>query len=180
MTMEFTGRLKDVSRDWQTGQYNITFTMNEASAINEIDNIKDVDKLSIKAVKHRQKRSLDANAYMWVLLQKIAEVGGSDKWSVYLEMLGSYGVFTHIIVKPNVVDKVKEEWRTVKELGEVCVNGTTGIQLQCYFGSSTYNTKEMSVLIDGVVSEAKELGIETLSPDELERMKAEWNQYCKK
>ena len=178
--MDFTGRLKDVSRDWQTGQYNITFTVNEASAINEIDNIKDVDKLSIKAVKHRQKRSLDANAYMWVLLQKMAEVLHQDKWNIYLEMLGRYGVFTHIIVKPNVVDKVKEEWRTVRELGEVCVNGTTGIQLQCYFGSSTYNTKEMSVLIDGVVSEAKELGIETLSPDELESMKAEWNQHCKK
>ena len=104
----------------------------------------------------------------------MAEVLHQDKWNIYLEMLGRYGVFTHIIVKPNVVDKVKEEWRTVKELGEVCVNGTIGIQLQCYFGSSTYNTKEMSVLIDGVVSEAKEMGIETLSPAELERMKAAW------
>ena len=174
--MEFTGKLQSVSRDWQTGQWNITFTMNEASAINEVNNIQSCEKLSIKAVKHRNKRSLDANAYCWVILQKIAEVLHQDKWNVYLEMLGKYGVFTHIIVKPNVVDKVKEEWRTVKELGEVNVNGVTGIQLQCYFGSSTYNTKEMSVLIDGIVYEAKELGIETLPPDELERMKIEWNQ----
>lgn len=174
--MEFTGKLQNVSRDWQTGQWNITFTMNEASAINEVNNIQSCEKLSIKAVKHRNKRSLDANAYCWVILQKIAEVLHQDKWNVYLEMLGKYGVFTHIIVKPNVVDKVKEEWRTVKELGEVNVNGVTGIQLQCYFGSSTYNTKEMSVLIDGIVYEAKELGIETLPPDELERMKIEWNQ----
>ena len=174
--MEFTGKLQNVSRDWQTGQWNITFTMNEASAINEVNNIQSCEKLSIKAVKHRNKRSLDANAYCWVILQKIAEVLHQDKWNVYLEMLGKYGVFTHIIVKPNVVDKVKEEWRTVKELGEVNVNGVTGIQLQCYFGSSTYNTKEMSVLIDGIVYEAKELGIETLPPDELERMKVEWNQ----
>lgn len=174
--MEFTGKLQNVSRDWQTGQWNITFTMNEASAINEVNNIQSCEKLSIKAVKHRNKRSLDANAYCWVILQKIAEVLHQDKWNVYLEMLGKYGVFTHIIVKPNVVDKVKEEWRTVKELGEVSVNGMTGIQLQCYFGSSTYNTKEMSVLIDGIVYEAKELGIETLPPDELERMKVEWNQ----
>ena len=174
--MEFTGKLQNVSRDWQTGQWNITFTMNEASAINEVNNIQSCEKLSIKAVKHRNKRSLDANAYCWVILQKIAEVLHQDKWNVYLEMLGKYGVFTHIIVKPNVVDKVKEEWRTVKELGEVSVNGMTGIQLQCYFGSSTYNTKEMSVLIDGIVCEAKELGIETLPPDELERMKVEWNQ----
>ncbi len=174
--MEFTGKLQNVSRDWQTGQWNITFTMNEASAINEVNNIQSCEKLSIKAVKHRNKRSLDANAYCWVILQKIAEVLHQDKWNIYLEMLGKYGVFTHIIVKPNVVDKVKEEWRTVKELGEVNVNGVTGIQLQCYFGSSTYNTKEMSVLIDGIIYEAKELGIETLPPDELERMKVEWNQ----
>lgn len=174
--MEFTGKLQNVSRDWKTGQWNITFTINEASAINEVNNIQSCEKLSIKAVKHRNKRSLDANAYCWVILQKIAEVLHQDKWNIYLEMLGKYGVFTHIIVKPNVVDKVKEEWRTVKELGEVSVNGMTGIQLQCYFGSSTYNTKEMSVLIDGIVYEAKELGIETLPPDELERMKIEWNQ----
>ena len=172
--MECTGKIQNVSKDWLTGQFQITFTVNEPSAINEIDKIKDCDKLSIRAVKHRERRSLDSNAYLWILLQKIADVLRQDKWNVYLEMLGRYGVFTHIIVKPNVVDKVKEEWRTVKELGEVCVNGTTGIQLQCYFGSSTYNTKEMSVLIDGVVSEAKEMGIETLPPEELERMKAAW------
>ena len=174
--MEFTGQVQNVSKDWQTGQFQITFSINEASVINEINNIKDCQKLSIKAVKYRERRSLDANAYLWVLLQKMAEALERDKWGLYLEKLGEYGVFTHIIVKPHMVDKVKEEWRAVKELGEVCVNGTTGIQLQCYFGSSTYNTKEMSVLIDGVVSEAKEMGIETLSKVELERMKAEWGK----
>ena len=174
--MEFTGQVQNVSKDWQTGQFQITFSINEPSAINEINNIKDCQKLSIKAVKHRERRSLDANAYLWVLLQKMAEALHRDKWGLYLDKLGEYGVFTHIIVKPHMVEKVKEEWRTVKELGEVCVNGTTGIQLQCYFGSSTYNTKEMSVLIDGVVSEAKEMGIETLSPEELERMKTEWGK----
>jgi len=174
--MEFTGQIQNVSRDWQTGQYHITFTVNEGGAINEVNNIKDCEKLSIRAVKYRNRRSLDANAYMWVLLQKMADSLHRDKWDIYLDMLGRYGVFTHIIVKPHVVEKVKEEWRAVKELGEVCVNGTTGIQLQCYFGSSTYDSKEMSVLIDGVVSEAKDLGIETLPPEELERMKAQWGK----
>lgn len=174
--MEFTGNIQNVSKDWQTGKFQITFTVNEAGAINEVNNIKDCEKLSIKAVKHREKRSLDSNAYCWVLLQKMADKLHRDKWEIYLEMLGRYGVFTHIIVKPHMVEKVKQEWRAVKELGEVCVNGTTGIQLQCYFGSSTYDSKEMSVLIDGVVSEARELGIETLPPDELERMKAQWGR----
>lgn len=123
---------------------------------------------------HRQKRSLDANAYLWVLLDKLADKLHMGKDEVYLLMLGRYGVFTHIVVKPQLAARVKEEWRLVRELGEVTVNGQTGIQLQCYFGSSSYDTKEMSRLIDGVVSECKELDIETLTPDELDRIKGEW------
>lgn len=172
--MECTGKLTNISRDWQSNKLNVTFSLNE-SVEGEIEKIKDVEKLSIKAVKYRKKRSLDANAYMWVLLSKIAEVIHSNKDDVYLEMLSSYGVFTHIIVKKSVVDKVKSEWRTVRELGEINVNGSQGVQLQCYFGSSTYDSKEMATLIDGVVREAKELGIETLPPDELNRMKREWD-----
>jgi hypothetical protein len=109
-------------------------------------------------------------------LQKIAEVLHTTKDDVYLEMLSRYGVFTHIVVKPNVVDRVKAEWRTVRELGEVTINGKTGIQLQCFFGSSTYDSREFSVLLDGVISEAKELGIETLSQSEADRMIREWGK----
>lgn len=123
----------------------------------------------------RKRRSLDANAYAWVLMDKIAQATNSTKDEVYVHMLDRYGVFTHLIVKPKVVERVKQEWRTVRELGEVTVNGTTGIQLQCFFGSSTYDTKEMSRLIDGIVSECKELGIETDTPEELALMKARWD-----
>ncbi len=174
--MEWTGEIKGITQDFATGKFNVTLTINEGvPIINALQKLL-CERLNIKVVKHRERRSLDANAYMWALLQKMAEALNQDKWDIYLEMLGRYGVFTHIIVKPKMVEKVKAEWRAVKELGEVCVNGTTGIQLQCYFGSSTYDSKEMSVLIDGVVSEAKEMGIETLPPEELERMKAEWNR----
>lgn len=174
--MEFTGELKGIVRDYQTNQFNITFSINESSAVNEIDKLKD-SKLSIKAVKHREKRSLDSNAYAWVLMQKIAEAVNSDKWSIYLECLKKYSrSFSHVIVKPEAVEKMKELYRTCVDLGEISVNGMTGHQLQVYYGSSTFNTKEMSVFIDGIVSECKELGIETLPPAELERMKVAWNQ----
>lgn len=174
--MEFTGELKGIVRDWETNKFNITFSINESSAVNEIDKLKD-SKLSIKAVKHREKRSLDSNAYAWVLMQKIAETSNTDKWSVYLECLKSYSrAFSHVIVKPEAVEKMKELYRTCVDLGEISVNGMTGHQLQVYYGSSTFNTKEMSVFIDGIVSECKELKIETLPPEELERMKAAWNQ----
>jgi hypothetical protein len=122
----------------------------------------------------KKKRSLDANGYLWVLLQKIAEALHTTKDEIYLEMLSRYGVFTHIVVKPNVVERVKDEWRTVRELGEVTINGKTGIQLQCFFGSSTYDQKEFAHLLDGTISEAKEIGVDTASQAETERMIREW------
>lgn len=173
--MEFTGEVKGIVRDWNTNQFNITFSINENSVVNEVDKLKDC-KLSIKAVKYKQKRSLDSNAYAWVLMQKIAEAVNSDKWSIYLECLKKYSrAFSHVIVKPEAVEKMKELYRTCVDLGEISVNGITGHQLQVYYGSSTFNTKEMSVFIDGIVSECKELGIETLTSEELERMKAAWS-----
>lgn len=174
--MEFTGEVKGIARDWETNKFNITFSINESSVVNEVDMLKD-SKLSIKAVKYREKRSLDSNAYAWVLMQKIAEAVNSNKWDVYLELLQKYSrSFTHVIIKPEAIDKMKELYRTCVDLGEISVNGITGHQLQVFYGSSTFNTKEMSVFIDGIVSECKELGIETLPEAELERMKAQWNQ----
>lgn len=131
--------------------------------------------LSVEIKQYREKRSLNANAYLWVLLSKMADVLKTTKDELYIEMLDRYGVFTHIVVKPNVVEKVKQEWRTVRELGEVKINSQTGIQLQCYFGSSSYNTKEMATLIDGVVNDAKEIGVEVLTPQELSLLKQEWS-----
>ena len=140
------------------------------------EELKDLVEMDVEVKKHRNRRSLDANAYLWVMLSKMSAVLRTTKDELYLLMLERYGVFTHLIVKKNVVERVKEEWRTVRELGEVTIGKQQGVQLQCYFGSSSYDTKEMSVLIDGVVSEAKELGIETATQAELELMKSEWGR----
>jgi len=132
--------------------------------------------LNVEIKQHRAKRSLDSNAYLWILLQKIASALNTSKDDVYLHMLERYGVFTHIVVKLHAVDKFKENWRTVKDLGEIKIGGGKGRQLQCYFGSSSYDSKEFSVLIDGVVSECKEMGIETLPEEELQSMKESWGR----
>ena len=171
--MECTGTLKSVSKNWISRKWEVTFEINEDITAS-IDKIRD-KLLNLTAKIHREKRSLDANAYAWVLMQKIAEAIHTDKWSVYLMMLERYSpVFTHIIVRPEAVERVKGEWRTVKVLGPIQVNGSSGIQLQCYFGSSTFDSKEMASFIDRIVSECKEMGIETLPPDEIERMRREW------
>lgn len=173
--MEFSGKLLNVSKDWNTGQFQVTFSVNEPSAINGINDIQSCEKLSITAERFKRKRSLDSNAYAWVLMQKIAEAIHSDRESVYIEMLKKYSrEFTFVICKESATEKLKELYRTCVDLGEVNVNGKTGHQMQVFFGSSTFDTKAMSVFIDGIVSECKELGIETLPPAELERMKSAW------
>ena len=132
--MEFTGEIRNITNDYFTQELLITFSANEKGNVAvEYEKLKGCQKLKIRVDKFKNKRSLDANAYMWALLQKMAEVLHSSKDELYIALLGKYGVFTHIIVKPNVADRVKAEWRTVRDLGEVTINNQTGIQLQCSF-----------------------------------------------
>ena len=172
--MECSGKLCEVSKDWMSKRFRLTFEIAE-DITGSIDKLSGCERLDLKVKKHREKRSHNANAYAWVLMQKIAEATHQEKWDVYLQCLQRYSrAFTHVIVKENAVEKMKELYRTCVDLGPVTVNGQTGHQLQVYYGSSSFDTKEMSVFIDGIVSECKELGIETMTPRDLEVMKTAW------
>lgn len=118
---------------------------------------------------HKEKRSLNANGLLWMCLGEIASALRTDKWDVYLQMLKRYGTYTHVCVHPKAVEAVKKQWREVEEVGRGTVNGVESVQLLCYFGSSTMNSKEFSVLLDGVISEMKEMGLPTPDRD-LERV----------
>lgn len=121
-------------------------------------------------LKTKNKRSLDANAYLWHLVNEMANEMRSSKEEVYLEMLRRYGQSQLIKLPteglPILTKAVKymDIWKEVDEFTYVKV----------HMGSSDMDTKQMSILIDGVVSEAKELGIETMTPDELNRLKASY------
>ena len=128
----------------------------------------DRDKL-FEIKEHKEKRSNNANRLMWECLGDLAVAMKTDKWDVYLLMLKRYGKFTYICVKPNVVDAVKKQWRECEEIGEIEINGQKAIQLLCYFGSSTMNTKEFSTLLDGIISEMKECELPTPMDRDIER-----------
>lgn len=130
--------------------------------------------------KHNAKRSLSANGYMWKLCSLIAEKLGTDKDSVYKLMLSRYGVFVDVECNPASMERTKKLFKYYEELKEDYIGGNTHITIRGYIGSSSYDTKEMSVLIDGIVNEAKDLGIETWSPDEIQRLLTEWEQYYEK
>ena len=168
---------KSAAMDYSSGNYLVTFETPSKEAVERCSELAG-EVLEVKVDKKRNKRSLDSNAYAWVLMQKIAEATHTDKWSVYLKCLQRYSrAFTFVIVKPNALEKTKELFRTFVDLGEVKVNGNEGHQLQVYFGSSSFDTKEMQVFLDGIISECKDLGIETMSPEELSRMMEGW-QKC--
>ena len=171
--MEFTGKIKSINKNLITDELDITFSTNQ-NILPEYGKLKDAKKINVRAVQYRKKRSLNANNYLWVLLGKMADVLRTDKWDIYLKMLKRYGKYTYIVVKPNVVDAVKKQWREVEELGPISLNDQEGVQLLCYFGSSTYDTQEMAALVDGVVSECQDLEIETLPPDQITQMKEQW------
>lgn len=121
---------------------------------------------------HREKRSLNANAYFWALVGKISDILRADKDEVYLEMLKRYGQSDLVSVVADV--PAADYFRYFEEAGQSALNGKLFKHYRVYKGSSEFDTREMSILIDGVVQEAKDLGIETLTTEELERMKLEW------
>ena len=174
--MEFTGQITNVNRDFSTGKVNITFSVNENSALAEIDSLMGCEKLSVKAAKYRKSRSLDANKMLWACIGEIADALHADKWEVYLRLLRRYGQYTYICVKPRVVESVKEQWRESEIIGEVEIGGEKAVQMLCYFGSHTYNTLEFSKLLDGTLEEMKELGLSIPPSEDMRRALEAWQK----
>ncbi len=132
--------------------------------------------LEIKAV--HDHRSLNANAYAWVLMQKIAEKLGITKEEVYRQNVQSYGTFTCITLQNNALDSFRKIW-TSNGLGwQVEVMGQTFgyVDVMAYPGTSTYDSKQMARFIDGLIADCKDLEIETLPPDLLAGMVKEWGK----
>lgn len=132
---------------------------------------------------YRAKRSNDANAYMWVLCNKIAMKIGQNitKEDVYRKAIREVGVFEILPLKVEAIDRFIHTWSD-NGVGWFCdkLGKTKNFEgyenVICYYGSSTYNTKEMSVLINNLVEDAKERGIETMPPKELESLLASWEK----
>ena len=126
--------------------------------------------------KHRSLRSLDANAYCWVLISKLAESMQPplSKEEVYRLMLQRYGQGGVISVQTEKLDSVKRAFDYWEEKGTGTVNGKEFTHLHVWVGSSKYDTKEMAVFIDGIIAECKELGIETDTPEQIRQFKERW------
>lgn len=173
MMYELSGKIQGLAQDFASRRITLMLTVNEdAAAKNLYDDLHEADKLSIKIDKYREKRSLNANAYAWKLLTEIANVVRSSKDEVYLEMLKRYGQSEIISVLAHI--PIGEYVKYCEEAGESKLNGKLFKHYKVYKGSSEFDSREMSIFLDGVVSEAKEMGIQTMTPDEVARLKSLW------
>ena len=125
---------------------------------------------------HKERRSLDANGLLWACLSDIAKALHNDKWNIYLIMLKRYGKYSYVLVDPKAVESMKAQWREIEEVGDVDVNGRKAVQLLCYYGSSTYNTKEFSDLLNGVISEMDEMGLKLPPDKQTQELLKQWEK----
>jgi hypothetical protein len=181
--METTGKLINVTRDILTGKLNVTFQI-DTEPIDELNTLAALDQVDVISKKHRKKRSLDANSYFHVLVGKIADELGISKTRCKNILIGRYGQQEflddgqQVILKCNIpVSKMYEnEFLHCLPCGCKEENGNEVVFYKVFRGSHTLDTREMSILIEGTVQEAKDLGIETMPPDKLKELLSKWHE----
>lgn len=128
---------------------------------------------------YRERRSLDANAYCWVLLGKLSEKLQIPPEEIYRAAIKDVGGNYEVMpVRNDALERWKEIWSSngvgwlCDEIGPSKLDGYTNVR--CFYGSSAYDTAQMGRLIDIIVQECKLQGVETMTPAELARLTEEW------
>lgn len=179
--MDYTGKIQGINIDIIDRKPVISVKVNE-DITDSLRKLVECENIDIILKKHRNKRSLDANAYFHVLCGKIAEVLEISKPRCKNILIGRYGQPELLengapaVLKSNIPISFMLEQETLHCMpcGGKEENGVELTFYRVYRGSHTYDTKEMSVLIDGTVQEAKDIGVETMPPDEITYMKEVW------
>ena len=134
-----------------------------------INSLEDDKEYVCEIKKYRKKRSKNANSYMWKLIGQLSQETNEAADVIYRRYIKEYGIFKDIIIQPDAQNTLEHVW-SAYGLGWFCDvvdNVDDKVTLRLYYGSSSYNSKQMSVLINAVVEDCKALGIETLTPEEL-------------
>lgn len=179
--MQTTGIITNLDIDYETRKPKISVVL-DTNEISIVEQLKNENKLNIEMKKWYKKRSLDANAYCWVICELIAKELSKDgittKEEIYKDAILQVGTFEPFIVQEKTFENFKRIWEKqglgflVQEVSrkDKCV------KVNCYYGSSTYDSKEMSVLIEILVQLAKSLNIETKSKAEIDSLLKEWDK----
>ena len=129
--------------------------------------------------KARKKRSLDANAYAWVLISKLAQKLRMTTTEVYRRLVEESGFYYVFQVESDDIESFRQLW---SEQGRAWMTEDMGAvwhspnqrNIKCFYGSSSYNKEQMSAFIDQIIAECHDQGISTLTPREIELIKGAW------
>ena len=184
--METTGLITDIGIDYKTHKSKISLLL-DTKDMEIVEQLKNENKLNVVLKKWHKKRSLDSNAYCWVLCDKIAKklsVPGAviTKEQVYKDAILHIGTFETMIVEEKAFENWKRVWNSqgLGFLVEEVSRKNKCVKVHCYYGSSTYDTKEMWLLIELLIEAAKQQGIETKSQKEIESMMEAWEKSVSK
>ena len=179
--LDTTGIITDLNIDFNTSKPKITILLdiNDKEVVEELKND---EKLNISLKKYRKHRSLNANAYFWKLLQELCELAEIDPIKDYKRRVKELGIFRRFKIEKENVKTFEKMW-TAQGIAWFCeIADTTYIEntefkiINAYYGSSSYNSKQMARLIDGVVQDCKEYGIETKPQAEIDSLLKEWDK----
>lgn len=172
---ELSGKVQNLAFDFKSGKAVLTLLIDQKNDAGKMfDELHDVEKIAVKIDKYRLKRSLNANAYAWLLINEIGNKTRASKEDVYLQMLKRYGQSEVISVLSHI--PLAGLIKYYEEVGESALNGKLFKHYKVFKGSSEFDTREMSIFIDGIVSEAEELGIQTKTPAQIAELKSLWNE----
>ena len=148
------------------------------SALEMFNELQNEAKLSIKVKKFKQKRSLDANAYAWVLISKIAEKTNIRTDEVYRSAVKGIGGNSEVVcIKTEAVETLCRGWSRngigwQTETFPSKIEGCTNVIL--YYGSSCYDTSQMNRLLNILLQDCESLGIEVRSQEEIDSLLNSW------
>lgn len=170
-------RLVDLSFDLRTKKQKIIIEL-DGDFRRDFDDLNGKDlELTLKPWKKR--RSLNANAYMWKLVHELALRMNLPDEEVYRLAIKAVGIWKDFPPLPKrEAETLKVAWRGLGEgwIAEQIDYDEDGesVVVRCWYGSSVYDTQQMSRLLDYIISDCKALGIETMTPAELAALKGKW------
>lgn len=179
--MESTGKIIKFGYDITSNSIKMIFEFKNKNVLESLEKLKPFN-INIKLEKWYSKRSLNANAYMWQLIGKLAKKMNLTNNEVYRKHVKEAGSFTVLQMEEDEMKEFERIWQS-KGLGWICeksIDKYGQIVLLAFHGSSIYTTKEMVRLIDSVVQDCREQGIETKTNDEIDSLLKEWDSEQKK
>ena len=176
------GTIDDISIDYKTRKSKISLLL-DTNELEVVEQLKNENKLNIEIKKWYKKRSLDANSYCWVLCDSIAKELSKDgtvvtKEDIYKDAILQIGTFEPFIAQEKTYDNFKRIWENqgLGFLVQEVDRKNKCVKVNCYYGSSTYNSREMSLLIEVIVNLAKMLNLETKSKAEIDSLLESWDK----